>query len=121
MNAMLSIDWYSIGNKIWDRLTSRTALLIYAGLVLELIIAIVGRLIVAEFNRVATLNNALEGEEKSERQQILETARKTIEEELEPIKDLACQTVVAPNAAAKTVIAPNGATSEEESEEEGSR
>ncbi len=121
MNAMLSIDWYSIGNKIWDRLTSRAALLIYAGLVLALIIAIVVRVIVAEFNRVAMLKNALEGEEKSERQQILETARKTIEEELEPIKDLACQTVVAPNASAKTVIASNGAMSEEESEEEGSR
>ena len=118
---MLSIDWYSIGNKIWDRLTSRTALLIYAGLVLALIIAIVVRVIVAEFNRVAMLKNALEGEEKSERQQILETARKTIEEELEPIKDLACQTVVAPVAAGKSITASNGISAEEESVEEGSR
>ena len=116
MNAILAIDWNTIGNKIWEQLTSRTALLIYAGLVLVLIIAIVVRVIVAEFNRVAMLKNALEGEENSERQEILETARKTIEEELEPFKDMACQSVVVPQSVKGASVASVG-----EEEEEGSR
>ena len=86
MNAILAlIDWSAVGNKIWGWLTSRTALFIYAGLVLALIIAIIIRVIVGEYNRVAIMKNSLEGKEKGERQEILETARKTIEEELEPI------------------------------------
>ncbi len=113
---MLSIDWNAIGNKIWVWLTSKTALLIYAGLVLVLIIAVVVRVIIAEFNRVAALKNALEGDEKSERQQVLETARKTIEEELEPIKDLACRNVVVPQAVKG---APSPVASEGEAEDDG--
>ena len=79
MNAILAIDWATIGNQLWDGLTSRTALLVYAGLVLALIIAIIIRVIIAEFNRVAMLKNALEGKDKKERQQILNVAKKTIE------------------------------------------
>ena len=126
MNAILSIDWNSVGNKIWGWLTSRTALLIYAGLVLVLIIAIIIRVIVAEFNRVAMMKNALEGDEKGERQEILEVTRKTIEEELEPIKDMALQSVVVPQGvkAVKGVTAAPaniGETDAEEGEEGGSR
>ena len=126
MNAIAAIDWNSVGNQIWSGLTSRTALLVYAGLVLVLIIAIIVRVIVAEFNRVATLKNALEGEDKSERQKILEVTRKTIEEELEPIKDLAYQSVVMPQTTLKGVkgapaTALKAEGDEEESEDEGSR
>ena len=96
MNAILAVDWSKNGNKIWGWLTSRTALLIYAGLVLALIIGIVIRVIVTEFTRVTMLKNMLEGDSKGERQQILAMTKKTIEDELEPIKDLAFQSAVMP-------------------------
>ncbi len=121
MNALLAIDWNSVGNKIWTALTSRTALLIYAGLVLALIIAVIIRVIVAEFNRVAMLKNALEGEDKSERQEILEVARKTIEEELEPVKDLAFQPTVVAQGVKGVKSAPSATESDGEEAEEGSR
>ena len=122
MNAMLALDWNSIGNQIWGWLTSRTALLIYAGLVLALVVVIIIRVIVAEFNRVARLKNELEGDVKSERQEIIETARKTIENELEPLKDLAYQPVTLPQTAkGASFSSPVSASEREEGkgEEEG--
>ena len=125
MNALFAIDWNAIGNKIWGWLTSRTALLIYAGLVLALIIVIIVRVIIAEFNRVAMLKNAIEGEEKGGRQQILEVAKKTIEEELEPIKDMAYQSVVVPQGVkgvkGTAAVASTGTPADGEEGEEGSR
>ena len=124
MNAILAlIDWSSIGNKIWGWLTSRTALFIYAGLILILIIAIIIRVIVGEYNRVSIMKNSLEGKEKGERQEILETARKTIEEELEPLKDLALPSVVVQGGKGVKGAVKVGAPADGESEEteEGSR
>ena len=62
MNSILaSVDWNLIGDKIWNRLTSRTALFIYAGIILVLIIAIIIRVIVGEYKRVSIMKNSLEG------------------------------------------------------------
>ena len=117
MNSILaSVDWNSIGDKIWNRLTSRTALFIYAGIILVLIIAIIIRVIVGEYNRVSIMKNSLEGKEKGERQEILETARKTIEEELEPLKDLALPSVVVQGGnGTKGAVSANSSPAEEES------
>ena len=117
MNSILaSVDWNLIGDKIWNRLTSRTALFIYAGIILVLIIAIIIRVIVGEYNRVSIMKNSLEGKEKGERQEILETARKTIEEELEPLKDLALPSVVVQGGnGTKGAVSANSSPAEEES------
>lgn len=117
MNSILaSVDWNLIGDKIWNRLTSRTALFIYAGIILVLIIAIIIRVIVGEYNRVSIMKNSLEGKEKGERQEILETARKTIEEELEPLKDLALPSVVVQGGnGIKGAVSANSSPAEEES------
>ena len=117
MNSILaSVDWNLIGDKIWNRLTSRTALFIYAGIILVLIIAIIIRVIVGEYNRVSIMKNSLEGKEKGERQEILETARKTIEEELEPLKDLALPSVVVQDGnGTKGAVSANSSPAEEES------
>ena len=117
MNSILaSVDWNLIGDKIWNRLTSRTALFIYAGIILVLIIAIIIRVIVGEYNRVSIMKNSLEGKEKGERQEILETARKTIEEELEPLKDLAFPSVVVQGGnGIKGAVSANSSPAEEES------
>ena len=117
MNSILaSVDWNLIGDKIWNRLTSRTALFIYAGIILVLIIAIIIRVIVGEYNRVSIMKNSLEGKEKGERQEILETARKTIEEELEPLKDLALPPVVVQGGnGTKGAVSANSSPAEEES------
>ncbi len=117
MNSILaSVDWNLIGDKIWNRLTSRTALFIYAGIILVLIIAIIIRVIVGEYNRVSIMKNSLEGKEKGERQEILETARKTIEEELEPLKDLALPSVVVQGGnGTKGAVSANSSPTEEES------
>ena len=117
MNSILaSVDWNLIGDKIWNRLTSRTALFIYAGIILVLIIAIIIRVIVGEYNRVSIMKNSLEGKEKGERQEILETARKTIEEELEPLKDLAFPSVVVQGGnGTKGAVSANSSPAEEES------
>ncbi len=116
MNSILaSVDWNLIGDKIWNRLTSRTALFIYAGIILVLIIAIIIRVIVGEYNRVSIMKNSLEGKEKGERQEILETARKTIEEELEPLKDLALPSVVVQGGnGTKGAVSANSSPAEEE-------
>ncbi len=113
MNSILaSVDWNLIGDKIWNRLTSRTALFIYAGIILVLIIAIIIRVIVG----VSIMKNSLEGKEKGERQEILETARKTIEEELEPLKDLALPSVVVQGGnGTKGAVSANSSPAEEES------
>jgi len=117
VNSILaSVDWNLIGDKIWNRLTSRTALFIYAGIILVLIIAIIIRVIVGEYNRVSIMKNSLEGKEKGERQEILETARKTIEEELEPLKDLALPSVVVQGGnGTKGAVSANSSPAEEES------
>ena len=116
MNSILaSVEWNLIGDKIWNRLTSRTALFIYAGIILVLIIAIIIRVIVGEYNRVSIMKNSLEGKEKGERQEILETARKTIEEELEPLKDLALPSVVVQGGnGTKGAVSANSSPAEEE-------
>ena len=74
------------------------------------------------------LKNMIEGEDKGERQQILAVTKKTIEEELEPLKDLAYQSVVVPQAVrgvkgvrGAAVAADGDETPVTEGEEDGSR
>ena len=86
-NLLASVDWQTIGNKVWAALTSRTALFVYALCLLVLVMALVVRMIVNEYRRVAELKDGGSGNAESARREALDTAKHAIDKKLDAIQE----------------------------------
>jgi len=86
-NLLASVDWQTIGNKVWAALTSRTALFVYALCLLVLVMALVVRMIVNEYRRVAELKDGGSGNAESARREALDTAKCAIDKKLDAIQE----------------------------------
>lgn len=86
-NLLASVDWQTIGNKVWAALTSRTALFVYALCLLVLVMALVVRMIVNEYRRVAELKDGGSGNAESARREALDTAKRVIDKKLDAIQE----------------------------------
>ena len=86
-NLLASVDWQTIGNKVWAALTSRTALFVYALCLLVLVMALVVRMIVNEYRRVAELKDGGSGHAESARREALDTAKHAIDKKLDAIQE----------------------------------
>lgn len=86
-NLLASVDWQTIGNKVWAALTSRTALFVYALCLLVLVMALVVRMIVNEYRRVAELKDGGSGNAESARREALDTAKRAIDKKLDAIQE----------------------------------
>ena len=86
-NLLASVDWQTIGNKVWAALTSRTALFVYALCLLVLVMALVVRMIVNEYRRVAELKDGGAGNAESARREALDTAKRAIDKKLDAIQE----------------------------------
>jgi len=86
-NLLASVDWQTVGNKVWAALTSRTALFVYALCLLVLVMALVVRMIVNEYRRVAELKDGGSGNAESARREALDTAKRAIDKKLDAIQE----------------------------------
>ncbi len=86
-NLLASVDWQTRGNKVWAALTSRTALFVYALCLLVLVMALVVRMIVNEYRRVAELKDGGTGNAESARREALDTAKRAIDKKLDAIQE----------------------------------
>ncbi len=121
MDLILAVDWNGVGNKIWTALTSRTALLVYCIVILALVMALVVRIVVGEFRRVAELKDAGAGKEETARREALDTAKATIEKKIDSLKENLAFTANPYVAGSYSSPAMNAVEKAEEEEETGSR
>ena len=105
------------GAKIVAALTSRTALIVYAALVLLIVIALVIRVIAGESRRVNDIKESLAEQKDNARREALETAKREIDIKLDSLQDSLA--AAAPVAGVMPVAA--SAEKEEAEGEEGSR
>ena len=59
--ALGAVDWAAVGNRIWNTVTSKTALLVYSVVILVLVIVLAVRLVVSETGRATALKEELSG------------------------------------------------------------
>ncbi len=85
--ALGSVDWAAVGNRIWNTVTSKTALLVYSVVILVLVIVLAVRLVVSETGRATALKEELSGKEEAARKEEAELAEKRLDKKLDNLAE----------------------------------
>ncbi len=117
--ALGAVDWAAVGNRIWNTVTSKSALLVYSVVILVLVIVLAVRLVVSETGRATALKEELSGKEEAARKEEAELAEKRLDKKLdnlaESIKTAQTPVYIPPDCARP---APLGAAEKPEDGEE---
>ncbi len=117
--ALGAVDWAAVGNRIWNTVTSKTALLVYSVVILVLVIVLAVRLVVSETGRATALKEELSGKEEAARKEEAELAERRLDKKLdnlaESIKTAQTPVYIPPDCARP---APLGAAEKTEDGEE---
>ena len=85
--ALGAVDWAAVGNRIWNTVTSKTALLVYSVVILVLVIVLAVRLVVSETGRATALKEELSGKEEAARKEEAELAEKRLDKKLDNLAE----------------------------------